>query len=111
MSAQNLLARDVLSPSWVFTARPARCGRARFDQVEIASRAAGLGLTKSSSPDDNTSVNSARSTEPGVRGRMGRRATVAILAGAPASAIFGALYKRLVAESPQAQIARPPYPI
>jgi hypothetical protein len=62
MSAQNLLARDVLSSSWGFIARPARCGRARFDQVEIASRAAGLSLTKSSSPDDNTSVNSARST-------------------------------------------------
>jgi hypothetical protein len=48
MSAQNLLARDVLSPSWVFCGSPRDAGTRRFDQVKSASPAAGISLTKSS---------------------------------------------------------------
>jgi hypothetical protein len=51
MSAQNLLARDVLSPSCFLSLAPHDAGARRFDQVESASRAAGFSLPKSS-PDE-----------------------------------------------------------
>ena len=52
MSAQNLLARDVLLPFLGFLSlAPHDAGARRFDQVESASRAAGFSLTKSS-PDE-----------------------------------------------------------
>jgi hypothetical protein len=49
MSAQNLLARDVLSPFLGFLSLATYdAGARRFDQVESASRAAGFSLPKSS---------------------------------------------------------------
>jgi hypothetical protein len=50
MSAQNLLARDVLFPSW-FLCSPRDAGARRFDQVQSASRAAGFSLTKSNTDE------------------------------------------------------------
>jgi hypothetical protein len=52
MSAQNLLARDVLFPFLGFLSlAPQDAGVRRFDQVESASRAAGFRPEKSS-PDE-----------------------------------------------------------
>ena len=62
-------------------------------------------------PVTNTSVNSARSTGAGCSRADGPSSNCSYSGRRLASAIFGALNKRLVAESPQAQIARPPYPI
>jgi aquaporin Z len=63
-------------------------------------------------PVTNTSVNSVRSTGPALFAGGWAIEQLWLFWLAPlAGAILGALDKRLVAESPQAQIARPPYPI
>jgi aquaporin Z len=61
---------------------------------------------------DQHFVNSARSTGPALFAGGWAIEQLWLFWLAPlAGAILGALDKRLVAESPQAQIARPPYPI
>ena len=63
-------------------------------------------------PVTNTSVNSARSTGPALFAGGSAIEQLWLFWLAPlAGAILGALDKWLVAESPQAQIARPPRPI